>query len=119
MNQRSEVAGELTLPFLSSASNLSSFPFLLELCSSDRGSPASPVLRGKKFPLLKWGWALHLFCPLFVPLRGIQDGKISCGFTESQSPVFIAGRRLRGEGDDHVCPGWAQSPGWGWGVRED
>lgn len=35
---------------------------------------------------------------------------MSCGFTESRSPVFIAGKKAEGGGDDHVYPGVASSP---------
>lgn len=44
---------------------------------------------------------------------------MSCGFTESRSPVFIAGKKAEGGGDDHVYPGITSNPGKGRGMRED
>lgn len=42
---------------------------------------------------------------------------MSCGFTESRSPVFIAGKKTEGGGDDHVNQGWLQALVSG--LRED
>lgn len=53
---------------------------------------------------------IKLLLPLWSPWD-TQDREISCGFTESRSPVFIAGKKAEGGGDDHVYPEMASSPG--------
>lgn len=70
----------------------------------------------EKLPHSYEGWSLNFFCPLWSPWD-TQDREMSCGFSESRSPVFIAGKKAEGEGggDDHVRPGMASSPGEGRG----
>lgn len=79
-----------------------------------------PLSIGREtFPhLLKEGMGIKLLPPS-VPL-GIQDGEICCGFIESRSPVFIAGRKLGvGWGVEMIMctQGWPEALGQGVGGK--
>lgn len=82
-----QVAGEYPLP---SHLNLF-FPISFQSCC------ISPIPWGRNFHTVKRGWSLNLFCPLWSSWD-TQDREMSCGFTESRSPVFIAGKKAEGGG---------------------